>query len=92
MMDSSTCMESMSEDSNDDSNKLEMTRNPFDSHLYEKENFPQLDASVFVNSGRTPEEHKSPSSGGGFRWSIDQIAKMQPADLDTFPNQEYSIM
>eukprot|EP00111_Clytia_hemisphaerica_P009670 TCONS_00028358-protein len=80
-------LESMNEDS--DENKLEITRNPFDSNLYEKDNFPVLDASVFTDSRRSSEHQESPASS--FRWSIDQMAKLQPADLDMFPNQEYSV-
>ena len=85
---------SMMEDSEE--NKLEITRNPFDSNLCNKDNFPVLDASVFTDSRRSS-EYRSPGGtsgtggGGGFRWSIDQIAKLQPADLDMFPNQEYSV-
>ena len=87
---------SMMEDSEE--NKLEITRNPFDSNLCNKDNFPVLDASVFTDS-RISSEYRSPGGtsnggaggGGGFRWSIDQIAKLQPADLDMFPNQEYSV-
>lgn len=80
----SSVLQSLNEDS--DENKLEITRNPFDSNLYEKDNFPSLDASVFMES-RTPDS-RSPAE---FRWSIDQIAKLRPADLDMCPNQEYSV-
>lgn len=81
----SSVLESLNEDS--DENKLEITRNPFDSNLYDKDNFPSLDASVFTEN-RTPDS-RSPAE---FRWSIDQIAKLKPADLDMYPNQEYSVM
>ena len=66
-------------------NKMEITRNPFDSHLCEKDNYPGLDASVFEQSTTPPKEKEE------FRWSIGQIALMNPANLDLNPNQEYSI-
>lgn len=67
-------------------NNLEITRNPFDSQLYDKENFPVLDSSVFINPS-TPKR----KSAEEFRWSIDQIALLKPAQMDLFPNQEYSV-
>ena len=78
-------MDSLNEDDSEE-NKLEITRNPFDSNLYDKDNFPILDASIFTES-KTPDS-RSPA---GFRWSIDQIAKLKPVDLDMCPNQEYSV-
>ena len=77
--------ESMDDESNE-SNKLEITRNPFDSQLFEKENFPVLDSSIFIET-TTPNRN----STDAFRWSIDQLALLKPAEMDLYPNQEYSI-
>ncbi|XP_065656959.1 uncharacterized protein LOC100200634 [Hydra vulgaris] len=71
----------------DDTRLLELTRNPFDSNLYERDNFPTLDSSVFQISA-TPKH----DSNGEFRWSIDQIALLKPAEMDLNPNQEYSVV
>lgn len=82
-MDELSSLEDVSEDLEE--NKNEVTRNPFDSQLCGKENYPGLDASVFSVT-ETPEQEK-----GEFRWSIGQIAIMNPAELDLYPNQEYSV-
>lgn len=77
---------SFDDDENASIDKLEMTRNPFDSNLYEKENFPVLDSSIFTESVEVKRK-----STGEFRWSIDQLAKLKPTEMDMNPNQEYSI-
>ncbi|XP_065072194.1 uncharacterized protein LOC135696654 isoform X1 [Rhopilema esculentum] len=65
---------------------LEITRNPFDSREFDKENLPAFSPSIFVVSGCRSSEKKNKS----FRWSIDQIAALKPAEIDECPNQEYS--
>ena len=76
------------EDNSISENKLEITRNPFDSNLYDKENVPLLDSSLFTMETNTPKR----KSEEEFRWSLDQLAKLRPAEMDPFPKQEYSIM
>ena len=78
----------MENSDDEEDNKMEITRNPFDSHLCDKENYPKLDASVLCETAESPTTPESAE----FRWSIGQIALMNPADLDVCPNQEYSIL
>ncbi|CAH3015539.1 unnamed protein product [Porites evermanni] len=65
---------------------LEVTRNPFDSNQEERVNCPGFSPSMFRKQ-ETPASQKKSRS---FRWSIDQISRLNPADIDEFPCQEYS--
>ena len=78
-------MDDFSNNSTFEISKLEITRNPFDSNLYEKENFPTFSPSILAKTD-TPK-----SESGDFRWSIDQIATMNPTAIEEYPLQEYSV-
>ncbi|EDO37842.1 predicted protein [Nematostella vectensis] len=66
---------------------LEVTRNPFESDHEDRLHFPGFSPSMFTTP-RTPiSEKRKPKE---FRWSIDQISVLRPADIDEFPNQETS--
>eukprot|EP00794_Sanderia_malayensis_P017025 gene17025-18739_t len=66
---------------------LEITRNPFDSKDFDKENCPAFSPSIFVKSVR---EEDSGKKSKEFRWSIDQMAVLKPVDIEQYPYQEYS--
>ena len=67
---------------------LNLTKNPFDSATTDgRIHLPALSASPSIFSQtNTPGSQKKK----GFRWSIDQMSKLNPADIDEFPNQDYS--
>ncbi|KAK3727494.1 hypothetical protein QZH41_018361, partial [Actinostola sp. cb2023] len=76
----------MSDNSEVSISSLEMTRNPFDSDIEEKSNYPGFSPSMFVDQ-RTPVNNRKAKE---FHWSIEQISRLYPADVDEFPNQDYS--
>ncbi|XP_031573143.1 protein aurora borealis-like [Actinia tenebrosa] len=75
-------------DSQTSLSSMEITRNPFDSDLEGKLNFPGFSPSMFT-APKTPETPVNKKKKE-FRWSIEQISRLYPVDMDEYPNQEYS--
>ncbi|XP_033638810.1 protein aurora borealis-like [Asterias rubens] len=63
------------------------TLNPFEADSVDSLHLTQFSPSVFSKSVLTP---SSSQSKGKFRWSIDHLAVLHPADIDEYPVQQES--
>ncbi|XP_030836827.1 uncharacterized protein LOC100892267 [Strongylocentrotus purpuratus] len=61
-----------------------LTVNPFDTVSLDSMHLPAFSPSVFKPSQDTPCSKKK----SGFRWSIDQMSLLYPADIDELPQQQ----
>ncbi|XP_041467030.1 uncharacterized protein LOC121417404 [Lytechinus variegatus] len=61
-----------------------LTVNPFDTASLDSMHLPAFSPSVFKSSQDTPCSKKK----SGFRWSIDQMSLLFPADIDELPQQQ----
>ncbi|KAJ8050756.1 Protein aurora borealis [Holothuria leucospilota] len=63
-----------------------LTFNPFEAESLDSLHLPTFSPSVFSTKVRTPSSSKK--KPGEFRWSIDQLASLYPADIDESQPQE----
>lgn len=61
-----------------------LTINPFETASLDSMHLPAFSPSVFKQSQNTPCSKKK----NGFRWSIDQMSMLFPADIDELPQQQ----